>query len=286
MLSVKTLSKDLEAIKIAHKGGASLKKLKSDVERLYEKINMKGGSKKRANKSHTRNNKTIINHNTTDDNEFYQRTQELYMMFDEVIKAFGSIPETKKYIEKIKMVNNKNTELNGVETKYILDKITEAYLDNSGELFGFNRISFLKTKTPTKQKYYKWDLEYRPEKLIPFSIAYGATKILENKDKLDDTNKNLCLKMLLNSLAPKVSKKTQSKKDGSRINRPATKSLYNKDGKFPGKFTFKLYEQRGGKPIHSLTIDTSVLGNNVSWGNYETMSNKNKKKSKNSHSKT
>lgn len=281
MLSVKTLSKDLEAIKISHKEGASLKKLKSDVESLYEKINMKGGkrgSKQRANMIHVRKHKSIIHHTNKDEYELEQRTQELYMMCNEVIKAFGSIPETKEYIKMIKMikmVDNKNIKLNDVETEYILDKITKAYLDNSDELFGFNRISFLKTTTPTKPKYYKWDLEHRPEKLIPFSIAYGATKILEKKDKLDATNKEICLKMLLNSLAPEVSSETQSNiyqyerhdpNTGNityvnRINRPATKSLYNKERKKPGEFTFKLYEKRGGKAIHSLTIEVPKSNN-------------------------
>jgi hypothetical protein len=259
--------KELDSIKMARKSGKSLRSLQPIVKNLYKKINMSGGTKKKPEQYHLRKNKTYVSHliplsNEYGEYEHLKRTDELVKMYNNVVNTFKGIDETENYILTIAGDNKNKDLLRTPLLKDVLNKISNAYLEESGELFNFNRINFIKTTTPKKPKSFKWDLEHRYEKLIPFSIAYGATKILQ-KNVNFDSHKAKCLEMLLNSLAPEVNELNQSYRvtsiNGSiKINRKETKSLYEKEITDSGKFTFKLFNNQS-KKINTLVIEDPII---------------------------
>ena len=70
-----------------------------------------------------------------------------------------------------------------------------------------NKVFGVETATPKKPKRFLWNLRLRPEKYVPFMIAFSAVAILFDPknivDNIDD-NVNNAIYMLLNSLVPEI----------------------------------------------------------------------------------
>jgi hypothetical protein len=240
-----------------------MKKLQQNSNILQNKINQNATRKKRsvvaqhaANKAipKARNAKNSLNtskviHNIYTNNyrnshsnankEVNERLKE-YKNNMVSVRAFLTIAELlkipKSEFDKISNEVVKNIGPGKEYPDFDYDLLDDLMYNNSK----FVPIEVIHTKTPEKsRKYFRWNLEHRYEKSIPFTILFSYSteikKFLEkyNKD-FDYGLTKLIIRILLNILAPSVNR------NSSTSQRPITNSLSKKEMNYYGDFIFKV----------------------------------------------
>ena len=240
-MSLRDLKRELLALKKAYKKGENLNLLKKRGNSLAAKIAefvQNGGAiptrKSRHIVGEQRREKqdTYVRHmlRLDENDERWNRQVELYFALKELLETIVDVgkPLAEFHDDLLKALNGINLlgfsahcyvvldQLNrGMppiqvpEVRNVLNLVSDVLND-----FGIdnNKVFGVETATPKKPKRFLWNLRLRPEKYVPFMIAFSAVSILFYNDNIDD-NVNDAIYMLLNSLVPEIDNKFEEIKN-------------------------------------------------------------------------